>query len=123
MKSRAPEMLRELERIVAEQLHIVPGVSAEAAQQTARQVAMEFARQWGGQQVYVPMGRAWLIGEQHKQIVEAVRGNNHAQVAARFGVSVQHVYRVLSQARRARLAVSPATPLAQIDLFQSAEVR
>ena len=72
---------------------------------------------WGGQQLYIQMGVAWRVSELHQQIVEAIVGNNHADVAGRFGISTQHVYRILSEVRKVRIAGQYPDVSAQIDLF------
>jgi Mor family transcriptional regulator len=51
---------------------------------------------WGGREIYVP---AEDIAERNRRIRACWRGNNAAEVMARFSVSRSTLYRVLNEQR------------------------
>ena len=102
-KSRGPELLLSLADHVADSAKDVLGVGGSAAEHLGQEVAMRLSQVWGGQLIYFPAGTLLKSAQTHVQIFEAFTGHNHDEVAAKFGVSVQHVYKVIKSVRKEML--------------------
>lgn len=79
------------------------GVSGDAANALGTDVAMRMVEQWGGQQLYMPKGVRIEASRMHHQIYEEWRGNNHRELARKYGFSLQFIYRVIKVLRKADL--------------------
>ena len=82
---------------VKRSLSLVRGSTDEIASAAAE----SFRHEFGGQLLYIPKGFAFDIDERDKEIYRKFDGTNHNDLAVEFGHSVQHIYRIIAQARRA----------------------
>jgi Mor family transcriptional regulator len=54
----------------------------------------------GGQMIYFPMGLLENIDARNKRIAEEFTGANHSDLARRYGLSKQHIYRITKNLMR-----------------------
>ncbi len=78
------------------------GLDSIRAQRLGDAVATRMADEWGGQQVYFPMDMLARNSERNAQIYRDFNGGNVADLAARHGLSIQAIYRILRAEREAR---------------------
>ncbi len=81
----------------------------EAAHAIACSIASEVAKDWGGMQVYVPKG----LSLRDIKIFQEFTGNNHMELARRYGLTEVRVYQILEKARESYIKKI------QPDLFSS----
>ncbi len=72
------------------------GLHEPMAEVMSEAICRGLRTRWGGREIYVP---AEDIAERNRRIREAWRGNNAAEVLARFGISKATLYRVLNEQR------------------------
>ena len=58
---------------------------------------------WGGQNVYFPMGMVWKVSQRDREIFLEFDGRNHHELARKFGVSLQWIYSVVKRVRKEEL--------------------
>ncbi|QBH95743.1 DNA-binding protein [Limnobaculum zhutongyuii] len=102
-KSKGPELLVNLADHVTDSVKDVLGVSGITAEHLGQEVALRMSQVWCGQLIYFPSGTQLKSAQTHLQIFEAFNGRNHDEVATKFGVSVQHVYKVVKLIRKETL--------------------
>jgi len=112
---RGTDLLSETIEPMAKLIQGSLGVSAEMAEATSVEITTLFAHLWGGQVVYVPKGVCIQASRLHQKIYDDFTGRNHHEVATKYGVSVQQIYRVVKRMRLAMIASN------QRDLFVSDE--
>ncbi|MBK3440762.1 DNA-binding protein [Pseudomonas sp. FSL R10-0765] len=112
---RGTDLLSEAVAPIAEVIQQALGVNAELAESTSVEITMLFAHLWGGQVIYVPKGVLIQASKMHQKIFDDWTGRNHHEVAKKYGVSVQYVYRIV---KRMRLAIISRD---QPDLFAPPE--
>ncbi len=97
--------------IVAEEAVRILGVSQDHAQMLGDEIATRFSSEFGGEMTYIPKRRILNTSELHRRIYDAFTGDNHAELARLFKISVIHVYRVLSrEAERERVSRQRSLP-------------
>lgn len=108
------ELLVDLAAKVAARIMAASLGDAKIAQDVGDAVAADVARDWGGQNIYIPMALAAQRAERNAQIVKRHTGDNVSQLAAEYRLSEQAIYRIiaterdrLQAEREARLAASP----------------
>jgi len=76
------------------------GVPAEVADQVGAAVADHMATHWGGQNITVPKDYAFRLSKRDEEILEAFTGNNHAQLAQQYDMTVRGIYKLIARALR-----------------------
>ena len=96
-KSRGPELLQDLSDQVGQALIELMALDKEKAEQLGREIAERMAGHWGGQNIYFPMGLSMKLSKRDQQIYdEFMKGNpRHDDLARKYGVSIQWIYRIL----------------------------
>ncbi|MDP3714945.1 MAG: Mor transcription activator family protein [Burkholderiales bacterium] len=115
MSGAYPELLADLASR-AEQLLRAEGLGEEQAKTIAFKLSESVRQHWGGQLIYVPMGTDFEITQRDVAMWEKFDGRNHEALAREFGMSLQHVYRVVKKMGRIARARD------QRDLFAGAAV-
>lgn len=83
---------------------IQQGFSDEQAITAACKV-LEYVRlNMGGSLVYIHKGTQYESEEMRRDIWEKFNGRNHEELRREYGTSIQHIYRILKQARAKTLA-------------------
>ena len=103
-RSKGPELLTDLEshsaRLAVEHF----GVSEEQASIYARALSDFMADNWSGQLIYFPKGMFRRLSERDRKIYAAFNGTNHDELVREFGVSLQHVYRIIKTVHAGEIA-------------------
>lgn len=94
-----PELLSDL-AARAEQLLRAEGLPDTQARTVAFKIAECVRKHWGGQQVYIPIGREYEISQRDEQMWQKFNGHNHEDLVREFGVTLVHVYRVVGKMAR-----------------------
>lgn len=98
------ELLADLADRIADHLERSKRIDESAARQLAEDIAYEMADAWGGQLIYFPKGKFALLSKRDRQIFSEFTGHNHADLARKYKVSVQHIYRIIKIMTRRELA-------------------
>lgn len=75
------------------------------ANQVANELAFQVAQHWGGQSVYIIKDDTFLADERDIKIYNECNGVNHSELARKYKISLQYVYRIVKRvgdAERAR---------------------
>ncbi len=94
-KSKGPELLVDLAEQCSQALREKAGLDQAQADQVAREVADRMAAHWGGQNIYFPMGLSYRLSQRDRQIYDEFTGANHSDLARKWGVSLQWVYKIV----------------------------
>lgn len=103
-RSKGPELLVDLTEHVAAALGELVSMDDEAARHVAKEVADRMAAHWGGQNVYFPMGLAGKLSRRDRQIYEEFNGTNQSDLARKWGVSLQWIYKIVKAVRKDEIA-------------------
>lgn len=97
-KKDYPEIFAEMVASLAAVLvkHGMDAISAnEAAMSATESVRSVFA----GQLLYIPRGVSFDISERDEKIYSLFDGQNVGELAKKFKLSIQHVYRIIAKCR------------------------
>ncbi|MFV2030847.1 Mor transcription activator family protein [Neisseria sp. S1] len=108
--TRIPELLSDLAAKVSEEVS-QKGMDKKSAKAVGDSVAKRMAREWGGQNIYIPQGVLWGIDERDLEIFEKFDGTNQRELAKEYGFSEQWIYRIIERVRQATIKEN------QADLF------
>lgn len=103
-RSKGPELLVDLALQCAEALKECLSLAPEAAEQVGREIADRMASHWGGQNIYFPMGLSYRLSQRDRQIYDEFNGHNHSELARKYGVSLQWIYKIIKTVRREDMA-------------------
>lgn len=110
-RSKGPELLVDLTEHVAAALSELVSMEDGTARHVAKEVADRMAAHWGGQNVYFPMGQAGKVSQRDRQIYEEFNGTNQSDLARKWGMSLQWIYKIVKAVRKDELARR------QVDMF------
>ncbi|UNK05817.1 Mor transcription activator family protein [Psychrobacter raelei] len=96
----APELIKDLAGTVAHVGVKHYGLTPVIANKLGVDVALAFAEQAGGTQVYIPITLSVKISNRDLEMYKKFDGSNHNQLAKEFGCSVAWVYTVLKRVRK-----------------------
>lgn len=91
------ELLQDLADKLAAQVALRAGMDEDAARQIAQDIAGDVARDWGGQSIYIPMDLGAQRAARNERIFKEFTGDNQSELAAKYGLSVPAVYRILKE--------------------------
>ncbi|ALS60703.1 Mor transcription activator family protein [Pandoraea norimbergensis] len=103
-KSKGPELLIDLADQCTQALKECGGLTDELAVQVAREIADRMAAHWGGQNIYFPMGLSYKLSQRDRQIYDDFNGANHSELARKYGVSLQWIYKIVKTVRQEEMA-------------------
>ena len=103
-KSKGPELLSDLATHAAETMVELLEIDPELAQQAGMELANRMTVVWGGQNIYFPMGMSYKLSQRDRQIFEDFTGANHSDLARKYGVSLQWIYKVVKTVRQEEIA-------------------
>jgi Mor family transcriptional regulator len=98
-RSKCPELLSDLAAQCAEALGELLGLDAERGEQVGREIADRMAAHWGGQVIYFPKGLFYKLSQRDLCIFDEFNGTNHSDLALKYGVSLQWVYKIIKTVR------------------------
>lgn len=96
-------LLTDLSQMVSSILVELLGIEKELADHAGQETAIRMAGHWGGQLIYFPHGN-FEQSDRDKQIWAEFNGNNHAELARKYKVSIQWIYKIVKAQRQADLA-------------------
>ncbi len=93
------ELLQDLAAKLAQQAQDMLGIPEAKAKHFANEAAGRVADDWGGQNVYIPMDLVGRRSLRNVQIYREFSGNNIPELASKYDLSVQCVYRIIKVQR------------------------
>lgn len=93
----APELIKDLAGTVAYVAVKHYELTPDAANKLGIDIALAFAEQAGGTQVYIPISLSVKISSRDIKMYEMFDGSNHLQLAREFNCSTAWVYSVLKR--------------------------
>jgi Mor family transcriptional regulator len=99
-KSKAAELLLDLAAQCALVLRDITGIDAEKAELVGQEIAVSMAKHWGGQNLYFPKGLSFQVSQRYLEIYNEFNGRNHAELAMKYDLTVQWVYRIIKLFRQ-----------------------
>ncbi|MFL1515264.1 Mor transcription activator family protein [Pseudomonas prosekii] len=103
-RSKGPDLLVDLTEHVAASLIELVLMNEDAARHVAQEVADRMAAHWGGQNVYFPMGLAGKLSRRDRLIFDEFNGTNQSDLARKWGVSLQWIYKIVKAVRKDEIA-------------------
>lgn len=103
-KSKGPELLVDLAEKCALALKDTAGLDDDKATQVGREIADRMAAHWGGQNIYFPMGLSYKLSQRDRLIFDDFTGANHSELARKYGVSLQWIYKIVKTVRQEEIA-------------------
>jgi Mor family transcriptional regulator len=98
-KMNAPEFLADLFNIVS-RLACKLGLSQEHADQLADWVVDSVCDEWGGLPIYIGKGTHMRLSKRDLSIYREFTGDNHQELAHKFGISKVWVYAIIRRVQR-----------------------
>lgn len=95
----APEMLMDLFDAVSLKAQQA-GIDHDTADQIALDAVDELSECWAGQQLYFAKGVNMRLRKRDLNIYQDFTGNNHADLASKYNVSVVWVYAVIKKVKQ-----------------------
>ena len=96
----APELIKDLAGTVAYVAVKHYEMTPEAANKLGIDIALAFAEQAGGTQVYIPITLSVKISSRDIKMYERFDGSNHLQLAREYGCSVAWVYSIVKRVQK-----------------------
>lgn len=103
-RSKGPDLLIDLAQHIAVALTELAALEAENAEQLGREIADRMAGHWGGQNIYFPMGLSYKLSQRDHVIFAEFDGVNHSDLARKFGVSLQWIYKIVKAIKKEEMA-------------------
>lgn len=102
--SRIPELIADLEAQATACLLSIAPVDRDMATQISKQLAQHLTNNWRGQIIYFPKNHGGTLDERDKQIYAEFNGKNHQQLAKKYDLAVQQVYKIVKAVGQAETA-------------------
>lgn len=99
-RSKGPELLVDMAQHVAGCLVELLEIERDKAEHVAQEIANRMAAHWGGQNIYFPMGLSYKLSQRDQQIYDEFCGDNHSDLARKYGVSLQWIYKIIKTVRQ-----------------------
>jgi Mor family transcriptional regulator len=110
-RSKGPELLIDLTEHIAVALNELVSMDDGTARHVAKEVADRMSAHWGGQNIYFPMGLSVKLSRRDRQIYDEFNGTNHSDLARKYSVSLQWIYKIVKAVRKDEIARR------QVDMF------
>lgn len=94
-----PALLEELASKVAQVL-VERGIDPALARDAGRDCAEFVRRDWGGQKIYIQMGKSYEVARRDREIAARWNGRNTRELCVEFGVSETAVRRAGDKVKR-----------------------
>lgn len=106
-----PEMLLDVAEQLSTKLERY-GLDREQAAEEAFQLTEFIRKHWGGQDIYVPKGREFELGQKYLRVYEAWRAEGFSlALSRREGLSMQRIRQIVRVMRMKRRQKVESTPL------------
>jgi Mor family transcriptional regulator len=103
-RNKSPELLADLASQCSAVIHERLGLDAVKADEIGRETAERMSFIWGGQNVYFPKGLIYQLSIRDRQIFDEFNGKNHADLARKYKVSLQWIYKLIKTVRAEEIA-------------------
>lgn len=103
-RSKGPELLIDLSEHVSTALVELAKLDQGKAEQLGHEIADRMAAHWGGQNIYFPMGLSMKLSKRDQQIFDEFNGTNHSELARKYHVSLQWIYKIVKTVAQEELA-------------------
>lgn len=101
--NRIPELVADLEAQAVAFL-VAQQVEHEVAVLLSKRLSRHLTDNWGGQLIYFPKNQGGKLDERDKQIYAEFNGKNHFELAKKYDLAVQQVYKIVKSGRQQFLA-------------------
>ncbi len=98
--SDAPDFHKEFLLQAISVLQRTVGVDPETADSVARELLNELVSAFAGQLVYIAKGKSVEIAARDLQIWRDYNGHNHVELAHKYKLTTQYIYRIVERMRR-----------------------
>lgn len=99
MEQQRHELLSDVADLVAVVLED-HGVEVGLAEQCGAALADRLAAHWGGQLINIPKDYRFKLAARDLLIYEEFTGNNHADLARKYDMTVRGIYKIIERARK-----------------------
>lgn len=94
-----PDLLEELSAKIASLL-AERGIDAAVAADAGRHCAEFVRRDWGGQKIYIPMGKSYDVSRRDREIAARWNGKNTRELCVEYRMSETNIRRIAGNLRR-----------------------
>lgn len=107
----ATALLEDLAAHLTAKAHQVLGISKVQAREFGEDAAIHIADHWGGQNLYIPQDMAGRLSSRNARIYADFTGHNQDELARKYGLSFQHICRIIKKEREKRRVKQHNLPL------------
>ena len=107
----ATALLEDLADHLADRAHQELDIPKDQAREFSEAAATFIADLWGGQILYIPKDMAGRLYSRNSKIYAEFVGDNHAELARKYGLSFQHIHRIIKKEREKRRIKQHDLPL------------
>lgn len=94
--TRVPELVADLEaQAIACLMENVPTLDGQTATIISKKLSQHLSCNWGGQLIYFPKNQGGKLDERDKQIYTEFDGKNHQELARKYNLAVQQIYKIV----------------------------
>lgn len=98
----APELINQLFATLTT-LGIEHGLDTKVAQNLAANATQKVVDAFGGEVIYIPKGLAMQMSVRDLKIYQEFNGNNHRELAHKYGLSMQAIYKIVKRTHKKEL--------------------
>lgn len=106
MTSTSPHMEQQRHELLSDVADTVAsvlkdhGIEQLLAEQAGLALADRLATHWGGQLINIPKDYRFKLANRDLLIYEEFNGNNHAELARRWNMTMRGIYKIIERARK-----------------------
>lgn len=75
-------------------------LAQDKAKKIGEEISQKIAHDWGGLMVYIPKNLMFIISERDKQIYAEFNGYNQRELAKKYNLSIQWVYKIIASIQK-----------------------
>lgn len=102
--NRIPELIRDLEAQTVAYLMAALPLEHSQAVAVSKRLSRHLTDNWGGQLIYIPKNQGGKLDERDKQIYAEFNGSNHFELAKKYDLAVQQIYKIVKMVGQAEMA-------------------
>ena len=103
-RNRTPELITFIVDKLTQLLTEEGFISHDEAVSIANTCTNELCFAMGGLVIYIPTNMSRRVSERDLKLFHEFRGNNHSDLALKYGLSLQRVYKIIKEVQREELA-------------------
>ena len=102
--NRVPELVADLEdQAVACLMSVLP-MERQQAVEVSKKLSHHLTSNWDGQLIYFPKNLLGRVSERDLKSYKEFNGKNHVELARKYDLTVQHIYRIVKEVGMAERA-------------------